>query len=178
MNKKTQHQVNILKDKILTYTDIINKLNENRKSIELQLSNNTNKESNDNTNTNTNTNINTNTNTNDTITIKELLNKKASLETHHQILKKNIFNISNEIKTYESDIAQLNIIYSTDISNEDIIIKEELSRIEEKKDNIIKQNNVNLELSYIDKTNLYNDIELIQNELELQNSKLLQIQII
>ena len=93
-------------------------------------------------------------------------------------MKQNIFNISSEIKKYESDIENFNILHSTNISNEDTIIKEELSRIEEQKDNIIKQHQINLELAYIEKQNIYNDIELLQNELDLQNDKILQIQII
>jgi hypothetical protein len=93
-------------------------------------------------------------------------------------LKQNIFNISSKIKQYESDIENFNILHSTNIGNEDTIIKEELSRIEEQKENIIKQHHINLELAYIEKQNIYNDIELLQNELALQNDKITQIQII
>jgi hypothetical protein len=162
MNKKTQHQINILKDKIQTYTGIIKNLNEKRNTI----INNDNSDNTDNTNINNNDNI------------KELRNKQTSLEAQQQLLKQTIFNISNEIKTYESDIDNLTIMHSTNITNEDTIIKEELSRIEEQKNNTILQNTNNLELAYIDKQKIYNDIELIKNELELQNNKIIQIQII
>ena len=167
MNKKTQHQINILKDKIITYSDIIKNLNEKKISIATQLINTG--------TTDENTILNTIDGNNK---ISELKNKQTSLEAQQQVLKQNIFNISSEIKKYESDIENFNILHSTNISNEDTIIKEELSRIEEQKDNIIKQHQINLELAYIEKQNIYNDIELLQNELDLQNDKILQIQII
>jgi hypothetical protein len=167
MNKKTQHQINILKDKIITYSDIIKNLNEKKISIASQLINTG--------TTDENTILNTIDGNNK---ISELKNKQTSLEAQQQVLKQNIFNISSEIKKYESDIETFNILHSTNISNEDTIIKEELSRIEEQKDNIIKQNQINLELAYIEKQNIYNDIELLQNELALQNDKITQIQII
>ena len=170
MNKKTQHQINILKDKIITYSDIIKNFNEKKLSIATQLIN---------TGTTYTTDENTILNTIDgNNKILELQKTQTSLESKQQVLKQNIFNISSEIKKYESDIENFNILHSTNISNEDTIIKEELSRIEEQKDNIIKQNQINLELAYIEKQNIYNDIELLQNELDLQNDKILQIQII
>ena len=173
MNKKTQHQINILKDKIITYSDIIKNLNEKKISIASQLIN-TGTAGTAGT-TDENTILNTIDGNNK---ISELKNKQTSLEAQQQVLKQNIFNISSEIKKYESDIENFNILHSTNISNEDTIIKEELSRIEEQKDNIIKQHQINLELAYIEKQNIYNDIELLQNELDLQNDKILQIQII
>jgi hypothetical protein len=165
MNKKVQYQINTIKDKIVIYNDTIQTLIEKRNSII----------ANDNNDTNNTNNTN---NTNDTNKIKELQNLKTSLELEQQILKKNISNISNEIKQYENYLESLNLMHLNNINNEDNIYKEELSRIEEQKANIIEENKKNLELAYIDKQNLYNNIELIKNELNIQNNKISQIQII
>ena len=165
MNKKVQYQINTIKDKIVIYNDTIQTLIEKRNSII----------ANDNNNINDSNNTN---NTNDTNKIKELQNLKTSLELEQQILKKNISNISNEIKQYENYLESLNLMHLNNINNEDNIYKEELSRIEEQKANIIEDNKKNLELAYIDKQNLYNNIELIKNELNIQNNKISQIQII
>jgi hypothetical protein len=163
MNKKVQYQINTIKDKIIKYNDTIQTLNNKRNSII----------TNDNdTNTNNTNNI------DDNNKIKEFQNLKTSLESEQQILKKNISNISNEIKQYENHLESLNMIHINNINNEDDIYKEELSRIEEQKINIIEENKKKLELAYIDKQNLYNNIELIKNELDLQNYKISQIQII
>lgn len=165
MNKKVQYQINTIKDKITTYNDSIQNLIEKRNSILLNDTNNINDNTND-------------TNTNDTNKIKELQNLKTTLELDQQILKKNISTISNEIKQYETYIENLNLMHINNINIEDNIYEDELSRIEEQKVNIIEENKNKLELAYIDKQNLYNNIELIKNELDLQTNKISQIQII
>ena len=164
MNKKIQYQINTIKDKIITYNDLIQNLIEKRNSI---LTNDTNT-----------TNTNDTNDTNATDKIAELQNLKTTLELEQQILKKHIGTLSNEIKQYESFIENLNLMHINNINNEDNIYAEELSRIEEQKVNIIEENKIKLELAYIDKQNLYNNIELIKNELEMQNNKISQIQII
>ena len=160
MSKKAQYQINTLKEKIIIYNDTIKTLYDKRNTIKENL------DFSSKTDTNT-----------DTDTIKTLQNKQSSLETQQQLLKQTIFNISNEIKIYESDLVNLNLIHTTNINNEDTISNEELSRIEEQKDSIIKQHIINLELKYSDKQNLYNDLELIKNEIELQKNKVIEIQI-
>ena len=157
MSKKAQYQINTLKEKIVTYNDTIKTLYDKRNTIKENLESPI---------------LSTNTDT-----LKYLQNKQSTLETQQQVLKQTIITISNEIKKYESDLENLNIMHAININNEDTINNEELSRIEEQKKNVIKQHKLNLELKYIDKQNLYNEIELIQNELELQKYKVSQVQI-
>ena len=156
MSKKALYQINTLKEKIITYNDTIKTLYNKRNTIKenLDFSSNT-----------------------DTDTLNYLQNKQLTLETQQQVLKQTIYAISNEIKKYKSELENLNIMHAININNEDTINNEELSRIEEQKNNVIIQHKLNLESSYNDKINLYNEMELIKNELELQKNKVSQIQI-
>ena len=165
MSKKIQYQINILKEKINTYNDIIIALLEKRNTIKAQIAVTILDTKND-SNSNSDSNI-----------LKDLQDKQLSLELHQKLLKNNISIMINDIKKYENDIEYLNSSHKKNISNEDTINNEELSRIEEQKIIIIEQNKIDLDLAYIEKEKIYNEIDFIKDELTLQNNAVMQIQI-
>jgi len=160
MSKKIQYQIDILEEKLKIYNDIILNLNIKKTAVEKDISIANNNENIDNFKIN-----------------KNLENEKIVLESKQQIIKQTISKTSSEIQSYESDIININIMHENNLNNEDIILKEELLRIEEQKKNVIEENIKKLELAFIDKQNLYNDIEIIKNELEIQNNYISEIQI-
>lgn len=162
MNKKTQYQIQVLQSKIKQYNDSINILKESRLSFE---------------NLNLSSNIDISLNLDSSSNIIELQNNYNSIERNKNLLKNNISKYKNEYKNNNYELEKLDDIYKNKFIEEDNIFKEEISRIELQ--NIEAQQNFknSIDIANLDKIQLYNDIELLKNELTIQNDIILQIQL-
>jgi len=162
MNKKTLYQIQVLQSKIKQYNDSINILKESRLSFE---------------NLNFSSNIDISLNLYSSSNIIDLQNKYTNIEDNKNLLKHNISKFKNEYKNNNYKLEKLDEIYKNKFIEEDNIFKEEIIRIESQNFDVQQHFKNAIDIAKLDKIQLYNDIELLKNELTIQNDIILQIQL-
>jgi chromosome segregation ATPase len=154
MDKKKLYQIETLKTKLKTYNDSLNNILNQKKILEEQL-----------------TTINPDRNK-----IIELQKQKQYLETKLQQLKKTISTINSNINKTNIDIKALSGICDNKLQNEITILKTELERIENKKQDELQTYYNNLENAKENKEYLLLEIQDIQTAINQQNAIISDLQ--
>ena len=155
MDKKTQFQIQTSQGKLIKYKETLQTLQESRDNL-----------------------INKSTQCNqDKSIIIELKQKHTNLELKQQLFKKDINVNVNNISKANNDLLVLDKLKNNKLNEEDNILLEELIRIKEHKIEIYNKHKLLLETSNNDKIELFNNIDLIKNELQIQNNIIAQLQI-
>jgi len=155
MDKKLQFQIQQNQAKLLTYNATLQNLLDSRSKLDQSLLT-----------------INPNRSR-----IIELQQTRTNLEKTIQTLKNTISITSNQISKYTQDLKLLPITRDTNLENEDTILKDEHYRIDIKKIEYSYIHKENTENAYLDKQQIYSDIDLIKNDLKQQNNIITDIQL-
>ena len=155
MDKKLQFQIQQNQAKLLTYNATLQNFLESRSKLDQSL-------------------LTINPNRSRIIELKQ---RKSNLETTIQTLKNTISITSNQIAKTTQDLKLLPNIRDTKLENEDTILKDEHYRIDIKKIEYSYTHKEKTENAYLDKQQIYSDIDLIRNDLEQQNNIITDIQL-
>ena len=161
MNKKIQYQIQTLQAKIIQYNESIAKLNDSKIQLE---------------STNINNSLNSSKSDN-SLKIIELQNQHNYILDKQKLLKNNILKTKNELKDNIQQLNNLDKINNDKFIEEDVIYKEEILRINLQIIEVNNNFNNSIEIANIEKIQLYNNIELLKNELNIQNNIITEIQI-
>jgi len=161
MNKKIQYQIQILQSKIIQYNENIAKLNDSKIQLET---------------TNRDNSLNSS-KSNNLLKIIELQNQNSYILDKQKLLKNNILKLKNELKNNIQQLNNLDKINDSKFIEEEIIYKEELLRINLQIIEVNNNFNNSIKIANIEKIELYNNIELLKNELNIQNDIITEIQI-
>ena len=156
MDKKKQFQIQNLKSKLQSYKDSLSGYQKSYDKLKESL--NTVNPNSDN--------------------VEQLLNKKIDLEKSLENTKLLINNISILIKNNKNELNQQPIIQTAKLLEEEQILKDELNRIEFNKIDTQKEHELLIEKAQIDKVTLFDNINLIKQQLQEQNKNLSDVQLI